>query len=139
MTEPTPKPTPEQTPDTLERLEFSDVKPGDTIHFSMGSGDDAWVVRFEVQEVDGWPTGILTAMMPDGTPTSSEPFTLHGCGRWTNRRQNPVQRQELAFTPYYDGLIAGSFMWGVKPGTRDRLVFDNPGQELTSIIHERLS
>ncbi len=116
------------------RLEFSDAKPGDTIHLVTGQGEEAWRYDFVVETIEGtWPTGVLYTTMPDGTVLPPTPFTLHGCGRWTNRNQNPVQTQERAFSPYYDGLVEGSYFWGVLPGTRDRYAFDKPGQEITSL------
>jgi hypothetical protein len=47
--------------------------------------------------------------------------------------QNSVQKQDRAFTPYYEGLIIGQFLMGKSPEQSDRLVFDNRGQEISEI------
>ncbi|HEU4830695.1 MAG TPA: hypothetical protein VFS65_00810, partial [Candidatus Saccharimonadales bacterium] len=108
------------------------------IYLTTGTDADAWKYTFIVESLeDGWPTGILSATNPEGQETQPMAFSLHGCGKWTTRSQNPVQTQEKAFTPYYDGLIEGSFFWGAAPESRDRYSFDNPGQELTAIQIEK--
>lgn len=127
----------EQEP-ALKRLEFVDVKPRDIIRITTGVGSEAWEYSFDVEETKGrWPTGYLGAVMPDGTELPVIPFSLHGCGHWTTRKQNPVQTQERAFSPYYDGLIVGDFMWGMRPGESERDAFIEPGQEISSIVVDR--
>lgn len=123
--------------ETPDRLEFSIVSAGDLLTITTGQQSEAWRYGFEVQERQHlWPSGQLTATSPNGEEVGPLPFELHGCGRWTTQRQNPVQKQTgLAFTPYYEGLIVGSFLWGKQPGTTDRLVFDKPGQEISRITY----
>lgn len=126
-----------------KRLEFSDVKMGDMIHITTGVGDQALHFDFLVEQPkdkDGWPTGVLSARMPDGTELPAAEFSLHGCGQWTTRAQNPVQTQERAFTPYYDGLVVGSYFWGAQPTEQgDRIAFTEPGQEISAIDVTRAS
>ena len=118
----------------IERLEFNVVKPGDVIHIITGVGDEAWVYDFTVTDTSAeWPAGTLKATTPNGTKVGPVPFALHGCGRWTSRRQNPVQDQERAFTPYFDGLMVGRFLLGKSPEAAERLVFDKTGQEISEI------
>lgn len=124
----------EQLKDRVEILEFSTIKPGDVVHITTGAGDEAWKYEFTVTDnLATWPDGTLKATSPDGTELHSMPFALHGCGRWTNRLQNPVQKQERGFTPYSDGLVIGSFLLGKSPTHGERLVFDKPGQEISEI------
>ena len=117
--------------DNLDRVEFSELKPGDSLVITTGTGDEVFEYRFDVDSLDqSLPAGVLTETQPDGTVSGSMPFSLQGCGRWTTREQNPVQRQTRAFTPYFDGLIVGDYMIvaiQVQTG-RDRLIFDRPGQ-----------
>jgi hypothetical protein len=124
----------EQLTERIDRLEFNAVKPGDVIHITTGVADDEWKYVFEVSNTSTiWPDGTLKATAPDGTEGGATPFALHGCGSWTNRRQNPVQNQERAFTPYYEGLVVGRFLLGMSPDSTERLVFDKPGQEISEI------
>lgn len=121
--------------DTVQQLAFSSVLAGDLIGITTGTEDEAWLYEFTAEDTSHlWPSGQLRATTPSGEGIGPLPFELHGCGRWTTQRQNPVQKQTgLAFTPYYEGLIVGSFLWGKEPGAADRLVFDKPGQEISSI------
>ncbi len=124
----------ERLVERIERLEFSTVKPGDVLHITTGTGEEAWKYDFTVDDASTiWPDGTLKVINPSGEEIGPVPFALHGCGRWTDRRQNPVQTQERGFTPYYKGLIVGSFLWGKSPEAADRLVFDKPGQEISEI------
>jgi hypothetical protein len=124
----------EELTEKIERLEFSTVAPGDVIHITTGIDDEAWIYDFTVSDTStARPNGTLKATMPDGTEVGSISFALHGCGRWTDRRQNPVQSQDRAFTPYYEGLITGSFLWGKSSVSAERWVFDKPGQEISKI------
>lgn len=129
----------EHLPEILDHLEFSDLRDGDVIHMTIGSDDDAWALVFTVESADSWPTGVLSATAPDGSQPEPVRFTLHGCGRWTTRAQNPVQTQDRAFTPYYDGLVEGSYLWGVRTEEPGRIAFDNPGQEITAISVDKAS
>ncbi len=124
----------EKLDETIERLELSSLRTGDTVHITLGQGDEAYQYTFKVAEPGKWPTGIITETSPDGSENAGE-FSLHGSGRWTNRQQNPVQTQERAFTSYFDSLTVGSFMVGAVPNAPigDRLIFDRPGQEITDI------
>lgn len=115
------------------RIEFETLNPGDELTIKTGLEADTWNYDFKVENTEHWPTGKLKAMSPTGTVSEPMDFEIHGCGQWTNRRQNPVQTQELAFTPYYEGLIVGSFMWGRFVGDEDRVVFDAKGQEISSL------
>ncbi len=117
-----------------ERVEFRDLTVGSILWVTAGQAEDAWQYCFKVEDVsDKWPDGQLTVINPDEEEVGTFPFSLHGCGRWTDRKQNPVQDQERAFTPYFDGLIVGSFLWGKHPDHQERLVFDKPGQEISHI------
>jgi hypothetical protein len=118
------------------RLEFDAVHVGDSLVISTGVDDAAWHYDMTVTEMRHWPTTDLIAYTPGGEATEAVPFELHGCGRWTTQRQNPVQRQTgLAFTPYYNGVIVGDFMFGRLAGQTDRVRFDHAGQEISAINH----
>jgi len=118
------------------RLEFETLYPGDELVITTGLADEAYRYDFAVNSTAGrWPSGTLKETNPAGAVVGPFDFELHGCGDWTTRQQNPVQDQRIAFTPYYEGLIVGRFMWGKPPGAGDRLVFDRPGQKITEITH----
>ena len=124
----------EQLSERIDRLEFSTIIPGDVIHITTGVGEDVWRYEFSVNDTSTFfPKGTLKVTNPNGDEIGPAPFALHGSGTWTNRRQNPVQTQEEAFSPYYEGLCIGSFLWGRSPESPDRLVFDKPGQEISEI------
>lgn len=124
----------EFTPNTIDRLDLSDLKKGDVIEITLGSGSEAFKYSFTVETQARWPIGFLEEVSPDGTINNGQ-FCLHGSGRWTTKKENPVQDQQLAFTSYFDSLNVGSFMVGAAPEahTSERLVFDKPGQEITQI------
>jgi hypothetical protein len=121
--------------DHVRRLEFDVVVPGDKLVVTTGKDDEAWQYDFEVNDKKvNWPMGMLSAINPDGQSAEPVPFAMHGCGRWTTPKENPVQEYwGRAFTPYYDGLIVGSFMWGRFEGQPDRHSFTAPGQEISDI------
>lgn len=124
----------EQLTERIERLEFKAVHSGDVIHITTGVGDEAWGYDFEVTGASTiWLDGTLRATNPDGMEVGPAPFALHGCGRWTDRRQNPVQVQETAFTPVYGRLVLGLFLYGKDPATGGLFTFGNPGQEITRL------
>lgn len=116
------------------RLEFEVLHAGDELSVVTGHGDEAWRYSLTVQNARRWPSGPFTAHDPEGSPTGPYDFEIHGCGQWTTRAQNPVQKQEIAFTPYFDGLLVGRFMLGKFIGEQDRAVFDKPGQEISEIL-----
>lgn len=117
-----------------QRLEFETFHSGDTIQITSGQQEAAWRYDFSVEYAKHWPEGTIIAVSPSGEESLPMEFSLHGCGRWTSRRENPVQKQERAFTPYYDGLIVGNFLWGRPIGDRDRIVMDKPGQEISGLV-----
>lgn len=119
--------------ENMQRLEFKVLCAGDTLDITTGRDDEAWKYNFLVKDAAYWPSGTLKEVNPDGETTGFFEFAMHGCGRWTDRRQNPVQTQERAFTPYYEGLIVGSFMWGKLEGAANRSSFDKRGQEISEI------
>jgi hypothetical protein len=124
----------EQLTGPVQRFEFEDLKQGDLVHITTGIDNDAFRYEFQVEETSTlWPKGTLKEIKPDGSEVGPFPFSMHGCGHWTTRAQNPVQDQPRAFTPYYEGLIVGRFFWGAMPGDRERLTFDKPGQEISAI------
>jgi hypothetical protein len=130
----------EQLVSNVARLEFDVLRPGDHLQITTGRDDEAWKYDFAVELLEPkWPSGSLSATTPDGTAVDPLNFEMHGCGQYTTRRQNPVQQQMgIAFTPYYDGLITGSFLWGKFGGQIERSVFSNKGQEINQIIHTPL-
>ncbi|MCA9324723.1 hypothetical protein KDA23_01470 [Candidatus Saccharibacteria bacterium] len=119
--------------DSKQRLEFDILHPGDRIDITTGEGEEAWHYDFQVDQAAYWPIGTFRAISPSGDEATANGFALHGCGRWTTRRENPVQSQERGFTPYYEGLIVGSFMLGKMSGEKDRAVFDR--QRIRGITH----
>jgi hypothetical protein len=120
--------------ETHRRLEFNTLFPGDSLTITTGVDTEAWNYGFTVLTNGYWPHGTLEATNPRGDRSEPIDFELHGCGRWTTRKQNPVQTQEIGFTPYYHGLIVGDFMWGRTEGVPDWIRFDKPGQEISNII-----
>lgn len=128
----------EQLTDTgeqVERLRLADLQIGETVIVITGANDQVWRYSFTVKSLEeGWPRGILGATTPDDLSVSPVPFTLHGAGNWTTRRQNPVQTQDRGFTSYWDSLYKGGCMVGVFDGQTNRVIFDQPGQEITDII-----
>ncbi len=123
----------EQLVENLRYLSFSDLRPRDSLQITTGIDDSAWKYKFLVNDVASWPSGTLQATPPNGIETDVIPFELHGSGRWTTREQNPVQTQDKAFSANYDGLSVGSFLWGKVIGQTNRVVFDQPGQEISDI------
>lgn len=117
-----------------ERLEFDVLHQGDLLQITTGFDPDAWHYDFSVYNaVRHWPSGTLTVTNPSGEVTPAHEFSAHGCGRYTTQRQNPVQQQSgLAFNPYYDGLIVGSFLWGKFTGEPERTVFKD---EIRKLLH----
>lgn len=120
--------------ETHRRLEFNTLFPGDSLTITTGVDTEAWNYGFTVLTNGYWPHGTLEATNPRGDRSEPVDFELHGCGRWTTRKQNPVQTQEIGFTPYYCGLIVGDFMWGRTEGQPNRISFDKPGQEISNIM-----
>lgn len=121
--------------ESVKRLEFSTLHLHDHLKIITGQDEESWQYYFRVNKVGRWPHGQITATTPGGQTTETYGFELHGCGIWTDRRQNPVQTQNYAFTPYYDGLIVGDFMFGKFDGATDRSRFDKPGQQISEIVH----
>lgn len=124
----------ESLKEPIDRLELETLQRGDVLHITLGSGEEAFQYKFTVEEQGKWPIGYIVETAPDGT-TNEGQFSLHGSGSWTTQRENPVQKQQLAFTSYFESLIVGDFMVGAVPGAGlgKRLVFDKPGQAITRI------
>lgn len=126
-----------------DRIEFSQLRNGDTLHITLGETEEAFRYEFVVDDVsEKWPNGTLKEIRPDGTIVGPLPFSLRGCGIWTTPRENPVQNgdvlagkshQEYAFSPYYEGLITGHYLWGRSPDATEPIVFDKEGQHITSV------
>lgn len=124
--------------DIIERLPSTDLHEGDVLVITTGEGENAWTYHFVVEVTGNWPSGRLQATAPDGSQTSEEQFSLHGAGNWTTPQENPVQKQlGLAFTSYFTDIYLGGHMIGRFEGQEDRAVFDNPGQQITSITITR--
>ena len=118
----------------LDRLEFDTLREGDIVAITTGQDEAAWDYHFIVDTAGKWPLGRLDARTPDGEDLGEIQFRLDGCGRWTTPQQNPVQKQlGRAFTPYFDGLVVGTFLMGFFPGEDNRCIFDKPGQEISEI------
>lgn len=119
----------------LENIRLTSLKVGDTVDIKLGTGNQVFSYSFIVEEEGNWPTGIMTETYPNGSLGGSGLFSLHGSGMWTTREQNPVQDQQVAFTSYFDQLQVGRFLVGALPNAEigDRLVFDNPGQEISGL------
>lgn len=116
-----------------QRLEFETLYTGDAIQITTGQDEAAWQYDFDVEQTKHWPEGTIIATSPLGEKSEPMKLALHGCGMWTNRRQNPVQTQERGFTPYFDGLLVGQFILGLPSGDRERIVMDRPGQEISKL------
>lgn len=129
-----------QNPESLAVLRLEDVRAGDVIQVMTGTGEKAWLYSLRVEETGSpwhWPKGKLFAIKPTGEETSPADFELHGSGQWTDRRQNPVQTQERAFSSYFDSLHLGEYLVGRFVGQEKRVIFDKRGQEVTRISCER--
>lgn len=124
----------ENLKEPIDRLELENLRQGDVLHITLGSGEGAFQYKFTIEKQGKWPIGYIIETAPDGTSNEGQ-FALHGSGRWTAQRENPVQKQQRAFTSYFDSLNVGDFMIGAVPGAGlgERLVFDKPGQEITRI------
>lgn len=116
-----------------DRLEFSLLNPGDLLTITTGNEPEAWIYNFITHQASRWPTGSFQAFNPTGEESEALEFELHGSGNWTNRRQNPVQTQDRAFTACYEGLRVGNFLLGRVVGQKDRLVFDKPRQQISEL------
>jgi hypothetical protein len=125
----------EQLGERIERLELERLHVGDAVHVTTGIGDEAFHYEMSIQTAGRWPTVLFKEIRPDGSEVGPFPAEIHGSGRWTTRRQNPVQDQDRAFTSYWDSLSIGCFMAIKNPNDPmgQRLVFDKPGQEITNI------
>lgn len=117
----------------IERLRLEDLKAGDLVTITTGTGEDAWAYLFTVEEDGQWPNGTLVASAPDSSETEPVAFSLHGAGNWTNRRQNPVQEQERGFNSDFNAIYIGGCLVGRFGGDEERAVFDQTGQEITRI------
>jgi hypothetical protein len=126
------------TEEQIDRFMLDEAKEGDVITIVTGTDDEAWEYQFSVNDASQrWPVGTLVATSPDGTVSPTIDFELHGAGTWTDRRQNPVQTQQWAFTSYFQHIFLKGIMVGKIAGESDRLVFDKPGQEITRISINR--
>jgi hypothetical protein len=132
----------EQLIHSVDKLWFDAVNVGDQIRVVTGISDEAWQYDFIVDESHKTqynkypqPHCRMVATNSAGDYTNPFGFQLAGCGRWTNRRQNPVQKQEHAFTPCTQGLLKGDFMYGKVDGQSDLSVFDKTGQEISQVFH----
>jgi hypothetical protein len=124
--------------DQVDQLMLNEMWPGDVIKIVTGSDYEAWEYEFTVTETPHrWPVGKLVATSPDGVVSPTIDFELHGAGRWTDRRENPVQTQQRAFTSYFQHIYLKGYMVGKIVGETDRLIFDKPGQEITQISINR--
>jgi hypothetical protein len=92
-----------------QRLEFESLHSGDFVQITTGVDESAWRYDFNVARAGYWPEGTIIAISPEAEKSEPMEFALHGCGRWTSRRENPVQKQERGFTPYYSGIIVNSY------------------------------
>jgi hypothetical protein len=117
----------------IERLDLSEIRAGDVLIITTGLEDKAWEYTFTVDEADRWPKGTLKATAPDGSETEPIGFEMHGAGKWTTRRQNPVQKEDWAFSSYFDSVYLTAFLIGRFDGHSDRSFFDKPGQEIVQI------
>lgn len=120
----------------LERLELKALKVGDVVRIVTGPEGDAWTYTFRVTEMGNqWPTGMLSAIVPDGTVTEEVEFTLHGTGNWTTPSQNPVQDRMLqrGFSSYWESVRVGDLVVGRFAGQPDRSVLGDTGQEVASV------
>ena len=122
----------------VDRLELGGLAVGDVVHITTGREEDAFHYEFEVEQTGEWLQGLLQETRPDGSIVGPAPILLHGSGLWTDRSQNPVQKQNRALTIAFGSLIKGQFLVTAIPSvgsTGQRLVFDNDGQEITTISH----
>lgn len=117
-----------------ERVTLEKLKTGDVVRITTGTEDAAFQYEFTVLNPGKWPVGQIVETDPAGEVVGSGLFMLQGSGIWTDRRQNPVQTQERAFTSYFDSLSLGAFMVGSNPNTpADRMLFDKVGQEISQV------
>ena len=114
----------------MDQLMLDSLKKGDVIHITTGLGELAFKYTFTVEKPGTWPEGHIHEVGPDGQINQGD-FTLQGSGRWTDRKQNPVQDQDIAFSSEFTHLSVGTFMVGAT--SNGRLLFDKPGQEISEI------
>ena len=121
----------------IDRLNLEQLRMGDVVTITTGLDDEAWRYIFILDEASQWPHGTIKGISPDGAETEELGFSLHGAGQWTDRRQNPVQKQDRGFTSYYDSIYLDGFMVGQFDGHDERQVFGQPGQQITHIDLKR--
>lgn len=123
----------------VEQLDLEGLAAGDIVYITAGVGEDAYHYRFLVEEANNWPKGKLEETKPDGTMVGPLPIIVHGSGQWTTKLQNPLQVQEYAFTSHFDSICCGDFLVCADPDASygNRLVFDEPGQEISTITVEQ--
>lgn len=122
----------------VDRLELGGLAVGDVVHITTGRDEGAFHYEFEVEHIGEWPEGLLKETRPDGSTVGPAPILVHGSGEWTDRSQNPVQKQDRALTIAFGSLIKGKFLVTAIPSVGSagqRLVFDKNGQEITTISH----
>jgi hypothetical protein len=125
----------ERLRESIERLNLEKLKAGDEVHITTGKGERAIRYKFTVQEAGRWPVGHMIEIAPDGQTTGDGVLMLQGSGRWTNRRENPVQKQERAFTSYFCDLSLGTILVGANPNQpANRIIFDKTPDQFISEI-----
>lgn len=124
----------EKASDRIERLALQELNAGDVLVIMTGDDKEGFTYTFAVEEPGRWPVGHMQEVDPAGTITGTGTFMLQGSGVWTNRRQNPVQSQERAFTSDFCDLSLGTYLVGSAPNNPAlRSVFDNPNQAICEI------
>ncbi len=121
----------EQQLEKIETWPLRRLKVGDILHVIASQDDETYLYDFLVEEPGLWPLGILAETKPDGTILGPEPAYIHGCGHWTDRRQNPVQKQEKAFTPAFGCVALGSQIIIADPANDKRHILNATTTEIT--------
>lgn len=94
----------------MNRLKLSDLQEKQKIKVTAGEEPNVTVYKFEVLKSGNKPECSLIQIGPDTSIVGPAPVILEGSGRWTDRNENPVQRQERAFSIGYGYLSVGGLL-----------------------------
>lgn len=99
-----------ETLGVVEDLSLDSLEAGSRLQITAGDDPDSYRYDFLVIEPDETPRCMFMQTSPDGSLVGPTPVLLEGTGRWTTRKQNPVQTQEIAMTITWGRVLMGGLL-----------------------------